>query len=107
MEKVTLCVEEGMENRNEKRDCFCRSRNERAENDRNEKSRGRTACLFIALPEEEYLHLSAAEIYRELKKMNSAALRGFNPNQFAQVLTKMGVGRKHTECGNVYSVTCR
>lgn len=64
-------------------------------------------CFRVALPEEECLHLSAAEIYQELKKMNSAALRGFNPNQFAQVLTKMGVGRKHTEYGNVYSVIRR
>lgn len=42
MEKVILCVEEGVKNWNEKRDCFCRNGNERAENERTEKSRGRT-----------------------------------------------------------------
>lgn len=64
-------------------------------------------CFRAALPEEECLQLSAAEIYKELKKMNGAALRGFNPNQFAQVLMKIGVGRKHMEYGNVYLVIRR
>ncbi|MBV3934509.1 DUF3874 domain-containing protein, partial [Bacteroides thetaiotaomicron] len=54
-----------------------------------------------------YLRLSAADIYKELKKRNAAALRGFNPNHFAQVLIKMGVERKHTEYGNVYLVVRR
>ena len=57
--------------------------------------------------EEKYLRLSAADIYKELKKRNAAALRGFNPNHFAQVLIKMGVERKHTEYGNVYLVVRR
>ena len=60
-----------------------------------------------ASAEEKYLRLSAADIYKELKKRNAAALRGFNPNHFAQVLIKMGVERKHTEYGNVYLVVRR
>ena len=60
-----------------------------------------------ASAEEKYLQLSAADIYKELKKRNAAALRGFNPNHFAQVLIKMGVERKHTEYGNVYLVVRR
>lgn len=43
-----------------------------------------------ASAEEKYLRLSAADIYKELKKRNAAALRGFNPNHFAQVLIKWG-----------------
>ena len=60
-----------------------------------------------ASAEEKYLRLSAADIYKELKKRNAAALRGFNPIHFAQVLIKMGVERKHTEYGNVYLVVRR
>ena len=56
---------------------------------------------------EKYLQLSAADIYKELKKRNAAALRGFNPNHLAQVLIKLGVERKHTEYGNVYLVVRR
>lgn len=65
-------------------------------------------CYFrAALPDEECLHLPATEIYKELKKKNAAALKGFNPNLFGQILMKMGVERKHTEYGNVYSVVRR
>lgn len=65
-------------------------------------------CYFrAALPEEEGLHLSAAEIYKELKQRNATALKGANPNQLAQVLMKIGVRRKHTEYGNVYMVMWR
>lgn len=65
-------------------------------------------CYFrAALPEEEPLQVSAAEIYKELKQRNAAALKGFNPNQLAQVLMKIGVMRKHTEYGNVYLVMRR
>ena len=60
-----------------------------------------------ASAEEKYLQLSAADIYKELKKRNAAALRGFNPNHLAQVLIKLGVERKHTEYGNVYLVVRR
>lgn len=59
------------------------------------------------LPGEECLRLSAAAIYKELKQKNSPALRGFNPNHFAQVLAKMKIERKHTEYGNVYLVVRR
>ena len=38
-----------------------------------------------ASAEEKYLRLSAADIYKELKKRNAAALRGFNPNHFASI----------------------
>lgn len=60
-----------------------------------------------ASAEEKYVQLSAADIYKELKKRNAAALRGFNPNHLAQVLIKLGVERKHTEYGNVYLVVRR
>lgn len=64
-------------------------------------------CFRAARIDEECLKLSAAEIYKEVKKYNAAALRGFNPNQFAQVLMGAGIVRKHTEYGNVYLVMRR
>lgn len=64
-------------------------------------------CFRVAGPNEECLRLSAADIYKELKQYNAAALRGFNPGKFAQVLVGAGVARKHTEYGNVYLVVRR
>lgn len=65
-------------------------------------------CYFrAASADEECLQLPATEIYKELKKKNAAALKGFNPNQFGQVLLRSGVERKHTEYGNVYLVVRR
>lgn len=64
-------------------------------------------CFRAARPDEGCLKLSAVEIYKEIKKYNAAALRGFNPNQFAQVLMGTGIVRKHTEYGNVYLVMRR
>lgn len=64
-------------------------------------------CFRSARPNEECLLLSATDIFKELKKYNGAALRGYSPIQFAQILVKAGVPRKHTEYGNVYSVVHR
>lgn len=64
-------------------------------------------CFRAALPEEDCSELSAADIFKELKKWNAAAMKGVNPNNFAQVLRKVGVVRKHTEYGNVYLVVRR
>lgn len=65
-------------------------------------------CFRIAAStDEEYIRLSAADIYKELKKRNAAALRGFNPHHFGEILRKIGVVRKHTEYGNVYLVVRR
>ena len=61
-----------------------------------------------ASAEEKYLRLSAADIYKELKKRNAAALRGFNPNHFAQVLIKnWGARTEAYGYGNVYLVVRR
>lgn len=62
------------------------------------------ACFRAPLPEEEYLLLSSADIFKELKRYNGAAMQGANPAQFAQVLTAAGIERKHTNRGNVYKV---
>ena len=56
---------------------------------------------------EREIQQNNAPFYKELKKRNAAALRGFNPNHLAQVLIKLGVERKHTEYGNVYLVVRR
>lgn len=66
------------------------------------------SCFRIsASPDEEYLRLSAADIFKELKKRNATALRGFNPNHLGEILRKIGVEKKHTEYGNVYLVVRR
>lgn len=57
--------------------------------------------------EETGLQLTSADIYKELKKHNSAALRSYNPNRFGQLLMAAGIIRKHTEYGNVYLVMRR
>ena len=48
--------------------------------------------------------LSAAEIFKVLRAYNPAAMRGVNPATFPQVLTTLGMRRKHTKWGNVYQV---
>lgn len=60
-----------------------------------------------ALPEEKSLNLTAVDIYKELQKHSLAALRGFHPNRFAQLLIGAGIVCKHTEYGNVYVVVRR
>ena len=50
------------------------------------------------------LHLSAADIFKVLKKQNPAAMRGINPNAFAQQLAPLGFPRSRSRYGNYYSV---
>lgn len=53
----------------------------------------------------EMVHnLSAADIFKALKKQNPAAMRGVNPNSFAQLLSPAGFVRKRGRYGNVYPV---
>ena len=53
----------------------------------------------------EIVHnLSAADIFKALKKQNPAAMRGVNPNSFAQLLSPAGFVRKRGRYGNVYPV---
>jgi predicted P-loop ATPase len=56
---------------------------------------------------EESLNMTATAIYKELQRHNSAALRGYNPACFGQVLTRAGIKRKHTKFGNIYQVVHR
>ena len=53
---------------------------------------------------EEVIHLSAADIFKELKRQNPAAMRGTNPNSFSQRLVPAGFVRKHGRYGNFYPV---
>ncbi|GAE82276.1 hypothetical protein GGR06_000425 [Bacteroides reticulotermitis] len=62
------------------------------------------SCFRLPQAGEESERLSAADIFKELKNRNAAALRAFNPSLLAQILLKLGAERKHTECGNVYEV---
>ena len=55
-------------------------------------------------PAESVLYLSAADIFKELKKQNAAALRRTNPNLFSQQLVPAGFLRKHGRYGNYYPV---
>lgn len=48
--------------------------------------------------------LSAAHIYKVLRKFNSAAMRGTDPQNFGRMLVAWGIRRKHTKMGNVYWV---
>lgn len=53
----------------------------------------------------EMVHnLSAADIFKALKKQNPAAMRGVNPNSFAQLLSPAGFVRKRGRYGNFYPV---
>ena len=54
--------------------------------------------------EEKIRNLSAADIFKELKKQNPAAMRGSNPNSFSQQLVPAGFLRKHGRYGNFYPV---
>ena len=60
-----------------------------------------------AEPTEKSMDMTAADIFKELQKHNPAAMRGYSPNRFAQMLTGIGMVRKHTEYGNVYKVVRR
>lgn len=62
------------------------------------------ACYRPAEEGEECLLLSAADLFQAVKKKNGAAMQGANPGQFSQVLTAVGMKRKHTKRGNVYPV---
>ena len=53
---------------------------------------------------EEVIHLSAADIFKELKRQNPAVMRGTNPNSFSQRLVPAGFVRKHGRYGNFYPV---
>ena len=55
-------------------------------------------------PKEKIRNLSAADIFKELKKQNPAAMRGSNPNSFPQQLVPAGFLRKHGRYGNFYPV---
>lgn len=65
------------------------------------------SCFRLPQAGEGCERLSAADIFKELKSRNAAALRAFNPSLLAQTLLKLGVIRRHTEYGNVYEVVRR
>lgn len=50
------------------------------------------------------LRLSAADIFKTLKKQNPAAMRGINPNSFSQSLAPAGFLRSRGHYGNYYRV---
>ena len=50
------------------------------------------------------LHLSAVDIFKALKKQTPVAMRGINPNAFAQQLAPLGFPRSRSRYGNYYSV---
>lgn len=62
------------------------------------------SCFRAPEENEKSELLSAAEIFKFLKKHNSAAMRGASPASFAYALSGLGVERKHTKYGNVYKV---
>lgn len=62
------------------------------------------SCYRPAEKGEECELLSAADIFRQLKKKNPEAMRGANPASLAQILITVGIERKHTKFGNVYRV---
>lgn len=53
---------------------------------------------------ENILRLSAADIFKALKQENAAAMRGVNPNAFAQYLVPAGFVRIRGHYGNYYPV---
>lgn len=53
---------------------------------------------------DKVLHLSAADLFKALKQQNAAALRGMNPNAFAQSLAPAGFVRVRGHYGNYYPV---
>ena len=54
--------------------------------------------------QENILRLSAADIFKVLKQQNAAAMRGMNPNRFAQTLAPAGFVRVRGHYGNYYPV---
>lgn len=54
--------------------------------------------------EEKVLRLSAADLFKVLKQHNAAAMRGVNPNLFAQSLAPAGFVRVRGHYGNYYPV---
>lgn len=75
-------------------------------------------AFYWQSPEEEVFHscfrpagkgeacsmISGADIFKRLKKFNSAAMREAAPSKFVQVLVKNRVERVHTKYGNLYRV---
>lgn len=63
------------------------------------------SCFRVPQSDDDAVsYLSAAEIFKVLRKYNPAAMCGVNPATFPQVLTALGMKRKHTKWGNVYQV---
>lgn len=62
------------------------------------------SCFRAAEQGEEALSLSAAEIFKQLKKYNPAAMRGVSAANFGKLLIAMGIERRHTRYGNFYQV---
>ena len=55
-------------------------------------------------PEELVERLTAADIYKILKKQNPAAMRGISPNLFSQSLAPAGFSRHRGHSFNYYPV---
>ena len=53
---------------------------------------------------EAVLYLSAADIFKALKKQNPTAMRRVNPNAFSQILSSAVFLRRHGHYGNFYPV---
>ena len=65
------------------------------------------ACFRPATAEdrdEMVQRLSAADIFKVLKRQNPAAMRGVNSNAFAQLLAPLGFSRSRSRYGNYYAV---
>ncbi|MBP8778029.1 MAG: DUF3874 domain-containing protein, partial [Bacteroidaceae bacterium] len=57
-----------------------------------------------ATKEEPNLLLTAAQLFQQLQKHNSAAMRGVQPKALSHILTRLGIERVHTKNGNFYRV---
>ena len=57
-----------------------------------------------ATKEEPNLLLTAAQLFQQLQKQNSAAMRGVQPKALSHILTRLGIERVHNENGNFYRV---
>ena len=65
------------------------------------------ACFRPATAEDRdeiVQRLSAADIFKVLKRQNPAAMRGVNSNAFAQLLAPLGFSRSRSRYGNYYAV---
>lgn len=62
------------------------------------------SCFRAAEYGENAQSLSAAEIFKQLKKCNPAAMRSVSAANFGKLLVSLGVERKHTRYGNFYQV---